>query len=69
MHAEIKKQTFTLSNIQAEFWNNRQGKLMFRTVVKSFFLEEQTDGRTDRHRELRHKVFFSEEKNNAKNLY
>ena len=44
MHAEIKKQTLTLSDILAEFESNRLVKLMFRTVVKNVFLEEQTDG-------------------------
>ena len=62
MLAEIKKQTLTLSDILAEFESNRLGKLMFRTVVKSSFLEEQRDGRIDRHRGCRHKVFFSKEK-------
>ena len=51
MHAVIKKQTLALSNILDEFEINRLGKLMFRTVVNGFFLEGQTDGRTDRHRE------------------
>ena len=46
-HAEIKKQTLALSDILDEFEINRLGKLMFRTVVNSFFLEGQTDGRTD----------------------
>ena len=68
MHAEIKKQTLTLSDILAEFESNRLGKLMFRTVVKSFFLEEQTDGRTNiASDDIR--FFFSEEKKNTKNLY
>ena len=62
MHANIKKQTLTLSDILAEFKSNQLGKLMLRTVVKSFFLEGQTDRRTDRHREGQHKVNFSEEK-------
>ena len=46
-HAEIKKQTLALSNILNEFEINRLGKLMFRIVVNSFFLEGQMDGRTD----------------------
>ena len=67
MHAEIKKQALTLSNILAEFESNRQGKLMFRTVVKSFFLKEQTDGRTDiGSDDIRY--FFSEEKKKL-NIY
>ena len=44
---EIKKQTLALSDILDEFEINRLGKLMFRTVVNSFFLAGQTDGRTD----------------------
>ena len=51
MHAEIKTQTLALSNILDEFEINRLGKLMFRTVVNSFFLERRTDGQTDGHRE------------------
>ena len=51
LHAEIKKQTLALSDILDEFEINRLGKLMFRTVVNSFFLEGQTDGQTDGHRE------------------
>ena len=46
-HAEIKKQTLALSVILDEFDINRLGKLMFRTVVNSFFLERLTDGLTD----------------------
>ena len=36
-----------LSDIPDEFEINRLCKLMFRTVVNSFFLEGQTDGPTD----------------------
>ena len=36
-----------LSDILDEFEINRLGKLMFRTVVNVFFLERQTDRRTD----------------------
>ena len=36
-----------LSDILDEFDINRLCKLMFRAVVNSFFLEEQTDGQTD----------------------
>ena len=43
-HAEIKKQTLALSDILDEFEINGLGKLIFRTVVNSFFLEGQTDG-------------------------
>ena len=42
MHAEIKKQTLALSDILDEFLINRLGKLMFKTVVNSFFLERRT---------------------------
>ena len=42
------KQSLVLSDILDEFEINRLGKLMFRTVVNSFFLEGQADGRTDR---------------------
>ena len=42
MHAEIKKQTLALSDILDEFEINRLGKLMFKTVVNSFFLERRT---------------------------
>ena len=45
-HAKIKKQTLALSVILDEFEINRLGKLMFRTVVNSFFLERLTDGLT-----------------------
>ena len=51
MHAEIKKQTLALSDTLDEFEINRLGKLMLRTVVNSFFLEGQMDGRTNGHRE------------------
>ena len=43
--AEIKKQILALSDILDEFEINRLGKLMFRTVVNSFF-PRRTDGRT-----------------------
>ena len=42
MHAEIKKQALALSDILDEFEINRLGKLMFKTVVNSFFLERRT---------------------------
>ena len=54
MHAEIKKQTLALSDILDEFEINRLGKLMFKTVVNSFFLERRTT------RGVR-VVFFSEQ--------
>ena len=48
--AEIKKQTLALSDVLDEFEINRLGKLMFRTVVNSFFSskDRRTDGRTSR---------------------
>ena len=65
MHAEIKKQTLTLFDILAEIESNRLGELMFRTVVKSFFLENRrTDIASD---DIRY--FFPKRKQNAKNLY
>ena len=75
MHTKIKKQTLT--NILTEFEINRQGRLLFRTAVKSFF-KGQTDKltnrwpdrRTDRltSRVMKKSILFSEEKFNAKNL-
>ena len=43
MYAENKKQALTLPDILAEFEINQLGKLMFRTVDKSFFHKGQTD--------------------------
>ena len=40
--------SLSLSDILNELEINRLGKLMFRTVVNSFFLEGQMDGRTSR---------------------
>ena len=45
---QTNMKTLALSDILDEFKINRLSKLMFRTVVNSFFLEGQTDGRTDR---------------------
>ena len=45
--AHVFSYSLALSDILGEFEINRLGKLMFRTVVSSFFLEGQTDGRTD----------------------
>ena len=61
-HAEIKKQTLALSDILDEFEINRLGKLMFRTVVNSFFFEGQTDGWTDIASNDIKFVFFKREK-------
>ena len=69
MHAEIKKQTLALSDILDEFEINRLGKLMFRTVVNSFFLKGQTDGRTDRRTDIASddiRCFFRREKKTLK---
>ena len=64
--AAIKKQTLTLSDILAEFESNRLGKLMFRTVVKSFFSKDRrTDGRASR---LTTQNIFVRREKNAKNL-
>ena len=60
-HAEIKKQTLALSVILDEFEINRLGKLMFRTVVNSFFLERLTDIASD---DIRY--FFRREKKTLK---
>ena len=59
------EQTLALSDILDEFEINRLGKLMFRTVVNSFYLEGQMDGRTDRRTDTASKdirYFFSGEK-------
>ena len=63
MYAGNKKQALTLSDFLAEFEINRLGRLMFRT----FFCTKHR--RTDRHREWRHKVFFSEEKKTITKFY
>ena len=45
---------------------------MFRTVVNSFLLEGQIDGRTDRRTDIASndiRYFFQERKKNAKNLH
>ena len=58
-----------MSDILDEFEINRLGKLMFRTVVNSFFLERRTDGRTARRTDRRTDIanddiryFFQERK-------
>ena len=48
MHAEIKKQTLALSDILDEFELNRLGKLMFKTVVNSFFPRKTDNTRRTR---------------------
>ena len=66
-HAEIKKQTLALSNILDEFEINRLGKLMFRTVVNSFFSSK--DRRTDRRTDIASdyiRYFFLERKKTLK---
>ena len=49
---KLRKKTLALSDILDEFEINRLGKLMFRTVVNSFSLEGQTDGRTARRTDI-----------------